>query len=280
MAITVSCSCGASFKAKDHLAGKRVKCPKCQGVIDIPAAKPVISQNVPPASSGQSANPLLDLLDEAGVKSVQTGPTCPACAEAMAPTAVICVNCGYNVATGEYLDTYVEMEETQMNEKGELTDAQKIMEKAERSIDESPETAAGQDFGDGADAWVIAAGALAIFAALVCIGVVIVLTMESVADTTGVVFLTIIGFMFILNLARIWIIVVAFFEGVEHGITCLFFDVYTVYYGFTRGLKWQSYVLIAGWVGTIIIYSIRGYLEGGDSGTDDASAMIFQFFVG
>ncbi len=278
MAITVSCSCGASFKAKDHLAGKRVKCPKCQGVIDVPAARPTVSQVAGSSSSSASANnPLLDLLDEAGVKSVQTGPKCPACAEAMAPTAVICVNCGYNVATGEYLDTYVEMEESQ-DGKGELSDAQRIMAKAEQSIDESPETAAGQDFGDGADAWVIAAGALAIFAAMVCIGVVVVLTMESVADSTGVVFITILGCIFILNLARIWIIVVAFFEGVEHGITCLFFDVYTVYYGFTRGLKWQSIVLIIAWVGTVTAYATRGYFEG--EGAEDASAMVMRMLAG
>ena len=36
MSILITCDCGQSFKAKDHLAGKRVKCPKCGQAIAIP----------------------------------------------------------------------------------------------------------------------------------------------------------------------------------------------------------------------------------------------------
>jgi WD40 repeat protein len=36
MPIAASCSCGKSFQAKDSLAGKRVRCPACGGIIEIP----------------------------------------------------------------------------------------------------------------------------------------------------------------------------------------------------------------------------------------------------
>jgi hypothetical protein len=38
MPIPVNCQCGQSFRAKDDLAGKRVKCPKCGQPIQIPGA--------------------------------------------------------------------------------------------------------------------------------------------------------------------------------------------------------------------------------------------------
>ncbi len=40
MAIVITCQCGASFRAKDDLAGKQVKCPKCQAAITVPGQQP------------------------------------------------------------------------------------------------------------------------------------------------------------------------------------------------------------------------------------------------
>lgn len=41
MSIPVTCpSCKASFKVKDKCAGQRGRCPKCRGMIDVPAAAP------------------------------------------------------------------------------------------------------------------------------------------------------------------------------------------------------------------------------------------------
>ena len=36
MSIQVNCSCGRSLRAKDQLAGKRIKCPDCGAIVDIP----------------------------------------------------------------------------------------------------------------------------------------------------------------------------------------------------------------------------------------------------
>ncbi len=38
MAISVQCQCGQQFQAKDQLAGKTVKCPRCQNALQIPTA--------------------------------------------------------------------------------------------------------------------------------------------------------------------------------------------------------------------------------------------------
>jgi hypothetical protein len=38
MPITLPCSCGKTLKVNDNLAGKRVKCPVCGGVMAVPAA--------------------------------------------------------------------------------------------------------------------------------------------------------------------------------------------------------------------------------------------------
>jgi hypothetical protein len=39
MAISLTCECGKKISVKDELAGKRVKCPDCQTVLDVPSPK-------------------------------------------------------------------------------------------------------------------------------------------------------------------------------------------------------------------------------------------------
>src|SRR5690242_6322536 len=36
MAISVQCDCGRALRLKDHLAGKRVKCPDCSSPLNVP----------------------------------------------------------------------------------------------------------------------------------------------------------------------------------------------------------------------------------------------------
>jgi hypothetical protein len=48
MAISVTCACGKTLRAKDELAGKRVKCPGCGAVSVLPAAAPVPVGVAPP----------------------------------------------------------------------------------------------------------------------------------------------------------------------------------------------------------------------------------------
>jgi hypothetical protein len=47
MAIVITCQCGASFRAKDELAGKQVKCPKCQAAIAVPGGQATGAPHAP-----------------------------------------------------------------------------------------------------------------------------------------------------------------------------------------------------------------------------------------
>ena len=89
MPIPVTCgTCAKRFKAGDKLAGRRVKCPQCQGFIDIPTPRPE------PAKQDDFYN----LLDEAQQTPVER--KCPSCSRPMGINDVLCVGCGYNIRTG------------------------------------------------------------------------------------------------------------------------------------------------------------------------------------
>lgn len=88
MAIIVNCPCGKRLSAPDSAAGKRVRCPGCQKVLVVPAPDP-------PPDERMSA-----LLD--GVEA-QQATRCPSCNEPLAPEAVLCVHCGYDLRTGEHV---------------------------------------------------------------------------------------------------------------------------------------------------------------------------------
>jgi hypothetical protein len=133
MPITVACQCGAKFAAKDELAGKAVKCPKCSQPLKIPggaAASPSAPASKaapkatpaktatqpkaptkpanpsPPTPAPASASAVGSILDEIGLVGSKTGVKCPKCQGDMQPGAVICIACGFNTQTGKQLTTY------------------------------------------------------------------------------------------------------------------------------------------------------------------------------
>lgn len=58
MPIAVSCkACGASFRAKDDLAGKTVRCPKCKEPLRIPSAAAPAKSAAPPGEKPMAATP-------------------------------------------------------------------------------------------------------------------------------------------------------------------------------------------------------------------------------
>lgn len=126
MPMVVECHCCRKrFKAGDQLAGKRVKCPGCQAVLTIPALGSAAMPNsaepnpfaaprprqaaAPPAAQpAPGAGSVSDILDDEIPLRRETGPAiapaaapqtprdCPGCGAAVAPSAVLCVNCGYD----------------------------------------------------------------------------------------------------------------------------------------------------------------------------------------
>jgi hypothetical protein len=59
MPITLACPCGKTLQVKDELAGKRIKCPGCGGVLDVqeelPELEPLDAD--PPDLAGDAAEP-------------------------------------------------------------------------------------------------------------------------------------------------------------------------------------------------------------------------------
>jgi hypothetical protein len=97
--------CKKSFKGRDDLQGKRIRCPGCgasfvagqTGAEDEAAALLMASDSGPakPTPEEEEDNP-----NPYGVQTVAIGPRCPNCAnEMVSEDAVVCLFCGYNVQT-------------------------------------------------------------------------------------------------------------------------------------------------------------------------------------
>ncbi|MCZ6697317.1 MAG: hypothetical protein O7D94_00110, partial [Planctomycetota bacterium] len=98
MAVVVKCkSCGVRARAKDQLAGKRVRC-KCGAVLEIPRADPL--DDVADLS-------VLEGL-EGGESAGEFEPRCPGCRALMPAGAVLCTACGYSKDTGRRLSVSVD----------------------------------------------------------------------------------------------------------------------------------------------------------------------------
>jgi len=175
MPIKVKCgSCSARFKAKDELAGRRVKCPKCQQPVVIEAAAAPVA--VPRAPKAAAHNPLLDILDEEDVRSRVRGPVCDNCGSEVKQGMVICIDCGFNLETGDQLET--EADEDVESYAG-MTGTEQMMRKAERDLEESRgDSGADGDFGDGAESYLIALVAGFFGIIMLCMGLALVFFMD------------------------------------------------------------------------------------------------------
>ncbi len=231
MAIPAKCECGFTVSAKDSYAGKKVKCPRCQRALSIPAKAAV------GAAAGPQVNKkLLDLLDDVGVKSTPKGPICAACGSEMDPNAVICIECGYNVATGQYLETYTDDEDDDDLVTSDMSAGERAMAKAEREIEDSPIGADDQDFGDGADSYIVAMAGFAIFAVLILLGLGVVLVMESVTEDINTGLISAVASTVMYFGCAMWLTMVAFKSQAGHAIACLAtVGLYCPIYGFMRG---------------------------------------------
>lgn len=257
MAIKVRCgNCEAGFQAKDELAGRRVKCPKCKQPLTIPAAKATsgkaTSGKVPagktaasktpaskkprPAPVAAAQNPLLDLLDEHQIKSVAQGPICDNCAAELFPGAIVCIECGYNTETGAQLQTEVYVDDDDGVRDVGVTDADRIMAKAEKDIDDTPVTSDGQDFGDGADSFLIAIVMGVIGLLLIGIGLAVIFTMDTInqyVTSSAISFVASIGLYVMMG---IWLTWVAFKSKANQGIACVCTGLlWCIVFGFMQG---------------------------------------------
>lgn len=142
MPIKVACHCGASFSAKEQLAGQTLLCPKCSQPLTIPTPGAAASQRVATAGS------ITDLFDEVGLKEHQ-GARCPQCHGPLKPNAVLCTNCGFHLQTGEKLAGAKVFKE---GERGHTEAAESLLERAATQI-ETDKVEMKKNESQGAPAW-------------------------------------------------------------------------------------------------------------------------------
>lgn len=212
-----------------------MKCPKCGGALKIPApAKPV--------NDG-----LIGLLEEAGLK--EDAHKCPACGVDLAPEAILCVHCGFDLRKGQRLKSRVgSVSELDEDEFASLpTHGVPLLDHAERELARDKMEQARLD--KGVPWWMI-------FLALVglvgfAIGMVM-MPQDRVMETSAYVLMGaggLLGFVFGLR-----IVFVAFQESPLQGILYLFVPLYAFYYIVTR---WER-------VGGLVIFCIAaGLMQGG-----------------
>ena len=119
MPITFHCQCGQRLSARDELAGRATKCPKCGAQLTIPAGKaaepdrPAVHEDIPvrdepPPVPKAAPLPPIQPAPQPPVRPApqpQSPAACPGCGAAMTVGAVICVTCGYNVKLGRRMET-------------------------------------------------------------------------------------------------------------------------------------------------------------------------------
>jgi len=258
MPIKVKCgSCAAAFSAKDNLAGKNVKCPKCGAGIRVPASTgapavaPAARGGTAAARSGKAGtlagnlgDPLADLLDEVGVKGVATGSVCPSCEAPITPGARLCINCGFNLETGTHIQTFAY--EDGADELSGMSETEKMLYKAEREIDDMPISGEGQDFGDGASAYLVAGGVAVVALTLTAIGLLITIGLQRMADSTGSAQVAVVASSIFFLIGHVWMIVMAFMEQPKYGVMCTFIPLFTLVYACIRGVWFAVFMMVVG----------------------------------
>jgi len=267
MPIKVKCSsCGAAFSAKDNLAGKRVKCPKCSAVLQIPDRQ--ATSNPQPASVGAATSPsrdaaggqrggrraagtvlgnlgdpLAELLDEVGVKGAVTGPSCPSCEAPITPGARLCINCGFNFETGQHLQTVAFDDE---DENAGMSETEKLLSKAEREIDDMPISGVDQDFGDGASAYVMAGAAALVAVTLTAVGLMLVISLRYMGSTQGPATMAAVAASVFVLIAHVWMIIAAFLNEPRMGVMCVFIPGFSFVYACMHRIWFAVFMMVMG----------------------------------
>lgn len=284
MPIRVQCACGAAFAAKDELAGRAVKCPKCQQPLKIPAAGAPAAQSpatMPstPAAPRQMAAPLPSqsagmqgagprppsstdsMFDDVGLKTQQAGTApCPGCAAPLAVNAVICINCGYNRKLGRRMETVKNMEAAPLPG-GHSVSVDELLGKAARSIDDDKEEERKKTR-EGMPWWVYLIGMCGVIGFMVTM---MVLPQDTALMTGGIIMY---GLAIVVNLyAHIRILIIAFNESVTQGICVLLVPCYEFIFIVMHWDQCGGYFLMSlatNIVSQLVAFALQSQLGGDD----------------
>ena len=263
MPIKVQCACGAAFAAKDELAGRLVKCPKCQQPLQIPGGSPAAAAGAkslaaPLPSQGPGHPSTHSLFDEVGLKAQQAGTApCPGCGQGMPLNAVICIKCGYNKKLGRRMETVRQVEEPSLPGGHSVSVNELLGNAAQRIADEKEEER--KKTREGLPFWVYLIGIGA------CIGfmVTMMLLPPRIAVMTGgvVMWILTVGIYFY---AWIRIIMIAFNESVTQGICVIVVPCYAWIFTMMHWDQCGTYflmVLASNLVRGIVEFALQSQLE-------------------
>lgn len=91
--IKLQCVCGHLLSLPDDLAGKQVRCKRCNKVLKVPATR-ASDEGAVSASGKRKVDAAL---------TVQGTRPCPGCAKPYPPAIVVCTECGLNIDSGAML---------------------------------------------------------------------------------------------------------------------------------------------------------------------------------
>lgn len=110
--MTVRCPCGAKLKLPVAAARRRARCPKCKEVFTIPDVPAEEKDIEPVMEPDQELTGKLSAFEELAEQERTAAATsspdlgrmqarCPKCGTAIPANATLCVQCGYNIETGQ-----------------------------------------------------------------------------------------------------------------------------------------------------------------------------------
>jgi len=270
MPLRVTCQCGVALNVPETMAGKGVKCPKCQSVIAVgtpaktaPATKPAASKPAAKASaSNTSQDAMAKLLDSAGLKK-REGIFCPSCDRSLPPGTAICVGCGYNLEAGSKIEGF-EVEVKEFGNK-RLVEAAEMM--AREVETENRLLKAGMPW------WTMAAIILAVMFMMTAILLKMdvktsgnVSSVPMIAKLQSANYLPVIAFSvgggacLIALFALFAIQATAYKESIKEGLLCSLTILYSFYYMFSRlkSRRLGNTVMIF-WISAIVAGICLGY---------------------
>jgi len=228
MPIKVKCKCGQAFSAKEEMAGKVVKCPNCAQALRIP--QPAASQGDDPSAVGG----ISDLLDEVGLKAQHedyVGRRCPSCDAPLAHNAVLCIECGYQLETGTFVEGIRNLGSAKAEDaaaEGLEGVAEVLLERARKTLKEDAREEKKQRT-QGMPLWMIAT-LLIVSITFMC--VMMFLPRGQAILITGWLWVVLLGI--VQAVCGIRLIIIAFQESLSCGFMYLLVPFYSLYYIFTR----------------------------------------------
>ncbi|MFN7737555.1 MAG: hypothetical protein ACK52S_07060 [Pirellula sp.] len=288
MPIRVICQCGQTLNVPDNLAGKGVKCPKCQGAVRVPAAtgsgsvgasgakagatsasagKPTAPGKPAAASKGAGkgaggADALSSLFDQAGLTK-REGVFCPSCDKSLPPGTAICVSCGFHLEQGAKVEGF----QVDVKEFGDkrLIEAAEMM-KREAETDK-------RLLGAGMPWWMMLALVIGILFMMGAIAMKMdygtsgnYSSVAMIAKFQRATYYAVFAFSLggaaalVALFSYLGIAFGAFKETLKEGLLCLFAPLYIVYYMFSRmQARKLTNIVIIFWVSVIIAAVCLGY---------------------